>query len=316
MQLSATKLSINDNSAIKEHYNSQGYVVVKNVLNSDKIDCFLDCYQKIKRNKLFIYYSQSLHLPIRPQLSSEGFIQESMERPSDLKLFSRFSQSVLNCLVDSNVSKILTAISGEANHKIWSNMFFDKSTGTLEHQDHYYLDTVPSGNLIGAWYALEDIHPDSGCFFVLPGSHKDKVFEPVSSSGDRSLDSTYANHDQMRQEIVDLINQRQYKYEDLTIDRGDMIFWHPYLIHGAYNNRNPKYSRKSFTTHFYPSSYKRSDGNDQFAYKPYAANNNILVKSNNLKLYAWNLKLYWQYCLNQLSRKRPVMDMRRDSYKI
>ena len=36
-------------------------------------------------------------------------------------------------------------------------MFFDRSTGTVEHQDSWYLDTDPPGNLVGVWYALEDI---------------------------------------------------------------------------------------------------------------------------------------------------------------
>ena len=50
-------------------------------------------------------------------------------------------------------------------------MLFDKSTGTVDHIDSYYLDTNPMGRLIAAWFALEDINGDGGAFNIYPGSH-------------------------------------------------------------------------------------------------------------------------------------------------
>ena len=49
---------------------------------------------------------------------------------------------------------------------MWQNMFFDKSTGTIDHIDTWYLDSDPMGYLFGAWIALEDIDGKGGVFHV------------------------------------------------------------------------------------------------------------------------------------------------------
>ena len=49
-------------------------------------------------------------------------------------------------------------------------MYFDKNAGTPPHQDGYYLDTLPVGNLTAAWIALEDIDERAGRFYVVPNS--------------------------------------------------------------------------------------------------------------------------------------------------
>ena len=61
---------------------------------------------------------------------------------------------------------------------------FDKSTGTVDHLDTWYLDTNPNGKLIAAWFALEDIKGDGGSFHIYPGSHKEESKDWINSSHD------------------------------------------------------------------------------------------------------------------------------------
>ena len=313
MNTSITKFNLNNGTEIKEHYYSQGYVVVKDILNHENIDNFIQQYHKIKYNKLFVYYSQSLHLPLRPKITPEGFIEESMERVGDLRFFPEFSKSVLNCLIDRQISNVLSIISGLSKHTLWQHMFFDKSTGTVEHQDHYYLDTDPPGSLIGAWYALEDIHPKSGCFFVIPGSHKGLVIDPkCSTSNIEGIEALIPEHEKMRKEIMNLIQEQEYEYKAFPLNKGDVLFWHPNTIHGAYKNENPDYSRKSFTAHFYPSHFKRANARTPWLKKSF--NPDIYIRANTARIYAWNAKQYAAYLLNKLRRQKAVIDMRRKSY--
>ena len=308
-----TKFTPDNKTEIKEYYDSQGYVVIKNILSHEKIDNFIEQYQKVKRNKFFIYYSQSLHLPLRPKITPEGFIEESIERVMDLKFFLGFSKAISDCLIDRQISNVLSVISGSPNHTLWQNMFFDKSTGTVEHQDHYYLDTDPPGSLIGAWYALEDIHPESGCFFVIPGSHKGLVISPKSSTSNiEGIEALVSEHDKMRKGIMNLIQEQKYEYKAFPLNKGDVLFWHPNTIHGAYKNENPKYSRKSFTAHFYPSHLKRA--NAKTPWLKQSSNPDIYIRANDLRVYAWNAKQYAVYFLNKLRKQRAVLDMRRQSY--
>ena len=313
MNVPLTKFTIDNATEIKSYYQSQGYVVIKNVLSHDLIDNFIEQYEKIKRNKFFIYYSQSVHIPLQPKITSEGFIEESMERPHDLKFFPGFSKAILNCLVEQKISDVLNILSGSSNHTLWQNMFFDKSTGTVEHQDHYYLDTAPPGNLIGAWYALENIHPDSGCFFLLPGSHKGQVIKfENGSSLDKGIKTFVSEHDEMRKEVMNLIQEEKYEYKAFPLNKGDVLFWHPYTIHGAYKNENPQFSRKSFTAHFYPSHLKRLHSKTPLLKR--SSNSNILIRGNDIRVYGWNIKQYATYFLNRLRGQKYVVDMRRKSY--
>jgi phytanoyl-CoA hydroxylase len=308
------KFSIDEEKQIRDYYDSYGYVIVENLLSHSNIDRFLEQYEEIKRSKFFVFFSQDTHLPTRPKLTPEGFIENSMLNPASLKLWKSFSQSVEECLADKGITKALKILSGYTRHVMMQNMFFDKSTGTIEHQDHYYLDSDPPGKMVAAWYALEDIHEDAGCFFVLPGSHKGKVVERGSSSD-------FSDHDAFVKEINTLISQGNYGYRSFPLKKGDVLFWHPYTIHGAYNNRDPRFSRKSLTAHYYPSDLESlysgkalQQPSTQIPMVKMAANQNILIPGSAQDSYISNAMLYLRYIVNYVKGRGPDYDMRRDSY--
>jgi phytanoyl-CoA hydroxylase len=300
------KFSVRERSEIKEYYDLYGYVILENLSSHFKINTFLNFYEKIKRSNLFVFSSQDTHLAVRPRLTPEGFIENSMFNPASLKLWRTFSQSVEDCLVDEHVIEALSMLSGVTNHVMMQNMFFDKSTGTIEHQDHYYLDSDPPGKMIAAWYALEDIHEDAGCFFVLPGSHKGKVLE-------RDNASDFSDHDTFIKTIKDLINEGKYEYRSFPLSKGDVLFWHPYTIHGAHNNRDPRFSRKSLTAHYYPGNLKPFHA-DSMPKVRKTVNPNVVILGSELKAYVSNARHYLKFIENYVKGKGPDYDMRRSSY--
>jgi phytanoyl-CoA hydroxylase len=300
------KFSASEENNISEYYDSHGYVVVENLLSHSKIENFLDSYKKIKRSRSFVFFSQDTHVPMKPKLTPEGFIENSMLNPANLKLWKKFSQSVEGCLVDEGITQVLGKLSGIPNHVMMQNMFFDKSTGTVEHQDHYYLDANPSGKMVAAWYALEDIHEDAGCFFVLPGSHKGKVVERVNGKD-------FSDHDTFVKKIGSLIDEGDYEYQAFPLKKGDVLFWHPYTIHGAYNNSNPQFSRKSFTAHYYPGGLLPLYSNEAPVARK-TMNSNITIVDSDRDCYVSNAMNYVRYIANYFRGKGPDYDMRRDSY--
>jgi phytanoyl-CoA hydroxylase len=315
VSMSIQKFSLPATKDVKEYYDVHGYVVIENLLNPTKIDHFFETYEAIKHNPFFIYYSQSIHTPLRPKITAEGYIQESMQNATQLKFFPRFSGAMLNCLVDTNISVVLSMLSGESSHAMYQNMFFDKSTGTIEHQDHYYLDTDPPGHLIGTWYALEDIHPEAGCFFVLPGSHLGAVIERENMPHSKGVAARFADHDAMMDRIRQLVQNNLYEYKTFPLCKGDVLFWHPYTIHGAHSCANPRYSRKSFTAHYGPTRMHRLYTQSSPTLQP-SSNPDILIDQQGTHLYWSNLKLYIKYILDKAShRSEAFMDMRRQSYK-
>jgi phytanoyl-CoA hydroxylase len=236
-------LTLNTPSSVIRHvYDQQGYVILRGVLPQAPIDRFMDAFDKVKRNPLFVYYSQSLQRCMRPTLSQHGFLVESMQNASRLGLHSRFARTFQDCIYHPAIAQALTLVSGAKEHVSWQNMLFDQSTGTVEHQDSWYLDTNPPGQLMGVWYALEDIHEGSGPFFVCPRSHKLGLLDRKA----------YPEHRDFVAAVREQIAEHNLQLTPCLLRRGDVLIWHPYLIHGALSQTDPSFSRKSFTSHFYP----------------------------------------------------------------
>lgn len=147
------------------------------------------------------------------------------------------SKEILSCLSE---------LSGDLSQEfyMWQNMFFDKSTGTVDHIDTFYLDTDPMGYLIAAWVALEDIDGKGGEFHVYPGSHLNNSIEWIGLNHDKFV----AWSDELR---------LQYTQKPIHLKKGDVLFWHPSLLHGSSNQREEGYSRKSLTAHYSPTDVKR-----------------------------------------------------------
>lgn len=301
------KFNILQANEIKDYYLSHGYVIVKQAISNSKIDKLLKLVDQKKNDKFFVFNSQDTHLPTQPRLTAEGFIENSMLNPADLIFAPKLSQCVQSCLVDKNVADILSTLSGDAGHVMLQNMFFDKSTGTIEHQDHYYLDASNPGSMIAAWYALEDIHEDAGCFFVLPGSHKGRVIS-------REDAKQFTNHDDYRKEILSLIENSDFEYKAFPLAKGDVLFWHPYTIHGAYKNVNPHYSRKSLTAHFHPASMTSLYASGNPGRRP-SKNKQIFFEGSFAKPYIESTKIYLRFVANTLRGRKPEMVMRRENYE-
>ena len=130
-------------------------------------------------------------------------------------------------------------------------MLFDKSTGTLDHADTWYLDTKPRGKMIAAWIALEDIQEPAGRFYIYPKSNKLEILENIN----RKIKDHYS-YAKFMDEFVRNNNLKLYAPE---MKRGDVLFWHPFTIHGSLSQKDSKYSRKSITAHYHPLGIARID---------------------------------------------------------
>lgn len=187
-------------------------------------------------------------------------------------------------------------------------MFFDKSTGTVAHQDHYYLDSDPPGHNIAAWFSIEDIHEDAGPFFVIPGS-------PRLPNVPQTLE-----HVAYVKEIERVIEAHRLERLACPIRKGDVLFWHPSLIHGAFTNVNPQHSRKSFTAHYLPAGYRQSGHthgrNKLQASMPIAGSSfREWRRSYPRKLVTFGLR-YARFAMNCLRRNQGIKyDLRGTSYR-
>ena len=298
---SLVKFNATDVAGVRQHYDQHGFVVLRQLIDHSLIDKFLVEYQRIKVARTFVYESQSIHRAIRPEMNEHGFIRESILNPSRIGLFRRFAAAVKHCIYDEAVAEALTALDGHERHVSWQDMFFDLSTGTIDHADTWYMDTDPPGSLVGAWFALERIDVRAGTFFLMPGSHR----VPPLDKG------RYARHEEFRIATLKFVEEHGFRPLAMPIDKGDAIFWHPFLVHGAFANQDARFSRKSLTSHFFPHGAVRQG----MAATPLQATFNPRMDRVKHPSDAFlNLALFAKFAFDTVRGRTAKMDMRRQSY--
>ena len=278
-----------DNLEKKSFFNKYGYVVVPNLIGEDKINNLLTRYSTFKDNNCF-FYSQSHHNWNRTKecLDEFGNLSFSIENFTDLLWSFGFSKSGREILQSDRILSWLSLLGDYDKFNMHGNMFFDKSTATADHLDTWYIDTNPRGSLIAIWVALEDIDGDGGAFVVYPKTHlKEKTNE-----------WTDLNHE----EYLIWSNKFAEKNEkkELLINKGDVVFWHPSLLHGSSDFKFPNKTRKSITAHYFPRNYLRSSGR-------------VIQKDRNLESYLNELKVQnslsrsFGYSIKAQKRRRDII---------
>ena len=183
--------------------------------------------------------------------TKEGYLIDSIQSPTKQRNCGKLKLAAEDIISCQEISKILQQISESSNFINWQNMLFDKSTGTIDHADTWYLDTKPRGKMIAAWIALEDIEETAGRFFVYPKSHKLTIPENIN----KTIKDNY-----LYAKFIDIfIKENNLIKFAPAMKKGDVLFWHPFTIHGSLSQRDNKYSRKSLTAHYHPVGSGRID---------------------------------------------------------
>ena len=235
-------------NSLRENYLKEGYIIFKSLISNKKINKILNELEIFKKkNKL--YYSQSEHnwRKIKNDLDKFGLLECSFENFTDLPWGKELSNAGREILQSKEILDALRKISNYKDFCMWQNMFFDKSTGTIDHIDTWYLDTNPMGYLFGAWIALEDIKGEGGVFHVYPKSHLTTNKKWIGTKHEEFIN--WSKNE-----------SKSFKQKPLYLKKGDLLLWHPSLIHGSTLQQKEGASRKSLTAHYHPSDLLRSKG--------------------------------------------------------
>jgi hypothetical protein len=122
------------------------------------------------------------------------------------------------------------------------------------HSDEILMSSEPRGGMIAAWVALEDVHTDAGPLQVWPASHlwdyvgaKDLSIPATASEGERSAIFDASYYGVMQQQI----ERRRAEAETMILRRGDVLFWHQALVHGALPIDRVGATRNSLIIHYF-----------------------------------------------------------------
>ena len=139
-----------------------------------------------------------------------------------------------------------------------------RSTQRDWHQDGYLNPDTNRDWYAAVWIALDDIHPDSGPFEYVPGSHKRygiirqdamlAMLEPEEHGPDWPRHS-----ERILTPMFEALMERDgLRPSRFLARRGDVLIWHARLLHRGSPPRNPELERRAAIFH-YSSIYKRPD---------------------------------------------------------
>ena len=244
------KFSLNQALDAKDYYDEFGYVVFRNVIESqDCVDAMKFWAEEVKPSSKFIY-RQATARAEKNVLDSHGWVMNPILNLQSIspKQFPKLRKhAVEKILCAKPLTTILRGFLGD-DPKVVQSMYFEGNSATWEHQDTYYLDSENIGTMAACWVALEDIQPKAGRFFICPGSH-------LIDLGKQNSDTNIAdNHHIYIKQVVEEIRQRGLEIRAPKLNQGDILIWNARTMHGSLASNDEKHSRSSITCHVIPNS--------------------------------------------------------------
>lgn len=128
------------------------------------------------------------------------------------------------------------------------------------HQDTYLNPLHVGDSYAAVWVALEDIHPDSGPFQYVPGSHRWPTVtqEKISRYVDMSDPRWPAHTEAILTPIFEREIYKGFREDERCMPqvitylpkRGDVLIWHGRLVHRGSPPNDPKMHRRAVIAHY------------------------------------------------------------------
>ncbi len=145
-----------------------------------------------------------------------------------------------------------------ARTALYTSLYYERGSEQDLHRDTPYFCTRPGGRYLGMWLALDDVDDGNGPLKVVPGSHALPPLDVAAMARSlfpdpRAVPSSSPEGWACYQDAV----QRQCRDAGLSeqtihVSAGDVVIWHPEMLHGGSPHRDQQRSRRSLVTHVTP----------------------------------------------------------------
>lgn len=184
------------------------------------------------------------------RLLAEGVVKPHFRGQQVVRDSYRESEVVRSVLTDERLGRLLAYLFGRQAKLFQTIDFFQGSQQPL-HSDAFHMTTQPTGFLIGAWLALEDVAADAGPVYYLPGSHR----LPYVMSEDLGLTGSGLTiplkDDAYGRRVAQLADESGLEPVEFLAKKGDLLLWHHNLLHGGRPVDRAGSTRRSLVAHYF-----------------------------------------------------------------
>lgn len=113
--------------------------------------------------------------------------------------------------------------------------FMGSSSRHPFHQDLAYFPFRPANRIVAAWASLEDATKENGSLNIFPKTHKGEFLRHIYPEWEGKVNKAYFG--------IDNYDQAKFERIDLEMKKGDIVFFHPLLIHGSGENKTTGYRK-------------------------------------------------------------------------
>jgi len=235
-----TALSEENKSNIN-FFSENGYIVFKNDIGLALIDDYLANYQSWRD-------SNSEYL--------SNFIDDEGHLPRVINLHEKFD--ALKRVFTSSKALAFQDLLFQQETIMYTSLFFERGTSQPIHRDIPYFWTNPSNHYFGMWVALEDATPRNGALMGVPKAHKiidekrDKYLDTLNRSSESIKPIDHELWEAYQSDLKGKYTAQGLKAKHISLDKGDVILWHPLFPHGGGVINKPTPTRKSIVFHTIP----------------------------------------------------------------
>ena len=140
----------------------------------------------------------------------------------------------------------------------YTSLFFGRGSQQDLHRDSPLFATRPAGRYLGVWVALEDTDADNGPLVAVPGSHAlapidvGAIASALYGDPTRAPAADPAGWDTYQRAVQEQAAAAGLTARELHLRAGDVVVWHPELLHGGAVQRDPARTRDSIVFHVTP----------------------------------------------------------------
>lgn len=210
-------------------WRTDGYVVLENFISDALIDAYCDRFKGDNADHIGRGYGI-------------GTPYMKIQQIKDLCLYAPLME-ILRDLIGDDMGMHLNLTGWKSTERNW-------------HQDDYLNPPFVNGHYAAVWFALDNIRPDSGPFEFVPGSHvvlpacRGELVKAALPESERGPDWPRA-----AEKILDELYEKEIRGRTMRVHtwrgrKGDVLIWHPWLLHRGSKPTNPDAIRPAIITHY------------------------------------------------------------------